>query len=86
MRAMKNPPFKTPEAQQLRDHASEDTTTEPGFVWVYQYSYWDHASEARLVSTRFATAEVIRCGLGEAIPHTGKKIPITDLIEGAFAE
>ena len=78
--------IKTQEPQPLRDHESHDTTTAPGFVWVYQYEYWDEAAQSRKVSERFATLEVIRCGLGEAIPSSAKKIPVWKLIDGAFAE
>ena len=63
-----------------------DPTTEAGLVLVYRYTFWDEASHSRKVSERFATIETIRCGLGEAILHTGKKIPFTKLIDGAFAD
>ena len=61
-------------------------TTERGFVWVYQYTYWDDAAKAHKTSERFATIEVIRCGLGDPVHTSAKKIPITKLIDGAFAE
>ena len=77
---------KTPEPQQLRDHDSSDTTTAPGMVWVYQFTFWDEATNTRKTSERFATLEVIRCGLGEFIPSSAKKIPVTKLIDGSFAE
>jgi hypothetical protein len=63
-----------------------DNSTAPGYVWVYQYVYWDDASRSHKTSTRFATDEVIRCGLGVAVNHSGKRIPISKLIDGAFAE
>lgn len=68
------------------ERQTSDTTTDPGFVWVYQYTSWDEASDSRKVSERFATIEVIRCGLGKFIPSSGKKIPVAKLIDGAFAE
>ena len=78
--------IRTTEPEATRDQASQDTTTAPGFVWVYQYTFWDEASRTRKTSERFATIEVIRCGLGEFIPSSGKKIPVSKLIDGAFAE
>jgi hypothetical protein len=78
--------IRTEEPPPLRDQASQDTTTAPGFVWVYQYTYWDQAANSRKTSDRFATIELIRCGLGEFIPSSAKKIPVASLIDGAFAE
>ena len=70
---------------QLQASATDDSTA-PGFVWVYQYIYWDEASQSHKTSTRFAIADVIRCGLGVIINTSGKRIPTSKLIDGAFAE
>ena len=70
---------------QTQEHPDGDVT-EPGFVWVYRYTYWDEDLKVRKTSKRFATREVIQCGLGEMIHASAKKIPIANLVDGAFAE
>lgn len=72
------------ETKQEQPHT--EASAEAGFVWVYQYTFWDEESKSRKTSERFATLELIRCGLGEFIPSSGKKIPVAKLIDGAFAE
>ena len=62
------------------------STTETQYVWVYQYVYWDDASHTRKTSERFATLEVIRCGLGSPVHASAKKIPVSQLIDGMFSE
>ena len=64
----------------------QDATIEPGFVWVFQYVHWDEASQSQKTSKRFATLDVIRCGLGEPIHSSAKKVRLADLIDGAFVE
>jgi hypothetical protein len=66
--------------------ASDTDLTASGFVWVYQYIYWDEAAQTHKTSKRFATADVIKCGLGVVINSSGKRIPTSKLIDGAFAE
>ena len=66
--------------------ASDADLTETGFVWVYQYIYWDEIEKTHKTSKRFATADVIKCGLGVAVGSSGKRIPVSQLIDGAFAE
>jgi hypothetical protein len=61
-------------------------TTEPGVVWVYQYVYWDEALRSHRTSTRFATLDAIRCGLGQPVNASAKKVAVCDLIDGAFLE
>ena len=65
---------------------NDDPTARPGYVLVYRYVYWDESSQSHQTSSRFATADVIRCGLGEIIPASAKKIPMTKLIDGTFAD
>ena len=64
----------------------QSATTEPGYVWVFRYTYWDEAEEVRKTSIRFATLDVITCGLGQPVHASAKKIPTSDLIDGKFAE
>ena len=59
---------------------------EPDAVWVYQYLYWDDVKKEHTASKRFATVDVIKCGLGTPILASGKKVPKDKLIDGAFAE
>lgn len=70
----------------MQQASSSDDITAPGFVWVYRYTYWDEASQGQKTSTRYATADVIRCGLGAIINASAKRIPVSKLIDGAFAE
>ena len=87
MGVMKDAPAVKPmPSTPLRDQASQDTTTAPGYIWVYQYTFWDEATKTHKTSERFATLDVIRCGLGEFIPQSAKKIPVSKLIDGAFAD
>jgi hypothetical protein len=74
--------MKTLRAQSRND----DPTSQHGFVWVYRYVYWDESSQSHQTSSRFATADVIRCGLGTIINSSGKRIPTSDLVDGAFSE
>lgn len=63
-----------------------DDLNEYGYLWVYRYRYWDEQSKSQRESQRYARLEVIKCGLGEAILASGKKIPTSALIDGAFSE
>jgi hypothetical protein len=56
------------------------------FVWVYRYRYWDEPSQSQKESARFAKLEVIKCGLGEVILSSGKKVRASALVDGAFAD
>jgi hypothetical protein len=69
-----------------RPATPDGPTTEPGFVWVFQYVYWDELEQAHKTSKRYATLDVIKCGLGQTVTASGKKIAITKLIDGAFAD
>jgi len=61
-------------------------TTDPGYVWVYRYLWWDADSQSRRASAQFATLDGIHCGLGVPIMTSGKKVAIADLVDGAFAD
>lgn len=43
-------------------------------IAVYRYTYWDEEAKAHKTSTRYATLETIRSGLGQPIPESVIKI------------
>ncbi len=51
-------------------------------VSVYQYTYWDEASNERKTSTRYATMDVIRSGLGVPVFTSEKRVPVNELVNG----
>ena len=53
-------------------------------VVVYQYMYWDNATNSRKKSKLYAPAELIKNGLGEPIYTSGRDIPRSWLIDGIF--
>lgn len=53
-------------------------------VLVYLYTYWDDRTHKQETSTRFATLEAIRNGLGLPVLENARKVDRAGLIEGAF--
>ena len=49
------------------------------FATVYRYRYWDD-EKAELVTSKWeATLECIRCGLGNPVIASGRRVPAGDL-------
>jgi hypothetical protein len=53
-------------------------------VVVYRYRYWDHESKSHKVSEIYATAEMIRNGLGQPENDTAIKVSRCDLTDGGY--
>jgi hypothetical protein len=53
-------------------------------VTVYRWKYWDAASESYKTSSWYATDELIRKGLGAAVPHTAVDVPLSELRSGGI--
>jgi hypothetical protein len=53
-------------------------------VYVYQWAYWDPASQTRKSSTLYGTLEVIRAGLGQPIHASAMKVERADLRDGGI--
>ena len=53
-------------------------------VTVYLYTYWDADAQTHRTSTRFATIEAIRDGLGQPVFPSERKTNRVELIDGMF--
>ena len=53
-------------------------------VLVYLYTYWDEESKSHKTSTRYATADAIKNGLGVPVLSTERKIERRELVDGEF--
>ena len=53
-------------------------------VTVYRYKYWDEESKTHKTSALYATADMIRSGLGQALNETAIKVAREGLREGGF--
>lgn len=62
----------------------EKEADRPRTVLVYLYTYWDDRSKKQEISTRFATLEAIRNGLGLPVLENARKVDPERLIDGAF--
>jgi len=51
-------------------------------VLVYQYTYWDEASDERKTSKRYATLDVIRNGLGVPVFASERRVPASEVVDG----
>ena len=59
-------------------------TDEQEQVLVYLYTYWDADSQSQKTSTRYATVEAIRNGLGQSVHASERKVSKAELVDGAF--
>lgn len=53
-------------------------------VTVYRFTYWDENAGAHVTSSRYATLETIRSGLGNAVPESALKVRRSDLTDGLY--
>ena len=53
-------------------------------VLVYLYSSWDDESKSHKTSTRYATIDAIKNGLGVPVLKSERKIKRSELIDGSF--
>jgi hypothetical protein len=53
-------------------------------VLVYQYMYWDESTRVRQTSRLYATAEVIRDGLGTPIHASAIEVSRAELRDGGI--
>ena len=53
-------------------------------VVVFLYTYWDEESKSHKTSTRYATADAIKNGLGLPVHSTERKVDRSELVDGEF--
>lgn len=63
---------------------NQEKNADAQIALVYLYTYWDERSQRQETSTRFATHEAIRLGLGQPVPSSARKVLQRDLTDGVF--
>ena len=53
-------------------------------IWVYQYLYWDEPSGSHKRSSRYATMDAIKAGLGQPVLDSACPVSRLDLIDEVF--